>query len=235
MPSVFLFRLLPYAGATVSAELYTVPVTGIPVLVNPGGDSATEIQTGLFQVEVSEEVLPGLHTIIAYVSGTPVGESNVYSDGSEGPFMEGNQFSPFTQINTSSDLYTTRESIERKYGKENVRIWSDRDGDNNPAKIDAVIINCIYDVSREIDSCVSAGTYQTPFQVPIPPIIEQIAAYRAGCALYLSRGIYSEFQNIIMNSNRKYTQALLDDVRRGRVQLNGGQVKKVFNNSPIMR
>jgi len=226
---MFLFRLLDETG-TITAEVFTLPISGEPVSLPV--DSVT-LEDSVFTISMVTQEPAGMYTLIISQDGTPVKESLVFSDGSEGPFTEGNYNSPFYAPNPTADLYTTRASMERKYGKENIRIWADLDGDEDEDNVELVIQSAIYDASREVDAMVASGTYTVPFSVPIPPIIEQSTAYRAGALLYTARGRYTDSLDSVTTAQNKLILSWMEDIRRGRIALGVEQNKKVGTNAPF--
>lgn len=83
------------AGATLTAHLWSR--TTPPVLINTGGDTATEPEPvdapGYFEISVSESIPSGHYNVIVSASGDHLDSEPVFCDGTEGPFQTNNEIS----------------------------------------------------------------------------------------------------------------------------------------------
>lgn len=83
--------------------------------------------------------------------------------------------------------YSTRDLIETKFGKANVRKWADLDGNKDQEDITARITAAIAYGDAEIDMTLG-GRFSVPF-ASTPTVIEEISVQLAGVRLYEGRGV----------------------------------------------
>lgn len=140
-------------------------------------------------------------------------------------------FTLILEVSGAEDLYTTRSLIESKYGKENVRIWADLDGNYDQNEIESTIYETILNVMAYIDAKLSNGAYTVPFSAPIPRIIKYIATTLAGCELYAARAMFSDNFDRMVANNKKTAMQTLAEIERGFVNLG---VNKRCENIPVV-
>jgi len=126
-------------------------------------------------------------------------------------------------------VYTNRARLERMFGKMNIKVWADLDGDEDDNNIEAVIYQACVDASRIIDSMLGAGLYKVPFEAPYPRLIEHIASTKVGCMLYTTRGLGIESLDKIISSKNKECENLINNILTGRVRLESAAVSTNFN------
>lgn len=90
-------------------------------------------------------------------------------------------------------VYTTRERLERQFGKTNISRWADLENNGLASEIAAQIAWAIEEVSRQIDDEMRGGPYEVPFAdiadaPPTPSGIVTWCTQKCGLLLYDSRG-----------------------------------------------
>lgn len=84
--------------------------------------------------------------------------------------------------------YSERADIELKYGRDELAVWADPNGDGVTADVAAAITNAISLADNRIDDALRGGPYEVPFS-PIPSTIVELSAMLAGVLLYEGRGV----------------------------------------------
>lgn len=129
--------------------------------------------------------------------------------------------------------YTTRAQMERSFGKQNIKVWADIDGDEDENAIELVVYETIKEATLIIDSMMERGFYNPPFD-PVPAIIELLARKKAGCLLYYGRALQVEVFDRLMANQMGWFTEMIDQLNRGKIYLAEESEFNTSTNAPFL-
>lgn len=186
-------------------------------------------QSGFVIQEFASQTLEPLDTLVFTV--TPIDEP-------QGTYLRSFTLGTFilkvsTVVEETEFIYTSRTILERYFGKENIRIWADLNGNEDDNEIELVVFQAGSDASRILDSMLATSYYSVPFESPCPRLIQYLTSLKAGCMLYSTRGLGIESLDKLIHNREKEFLSYLDSINTGRILLEGG-TSNVTTNAPVL-
>ena len=196
--------VLTHSGADVSYQITMEPAAGFE-LVSPATGTSVTLSDG----ETQSIVLRSLDDVPGDFSATL-------------KISYGSTIDPFyleVDISGYADRYCMRSDLETLFGKRNILVWADVDGDRDENDVEQRIWNIITFSQEEVDNFLSNGLYDVPFTAPIPTAITEITAVLSAVRLFRNRAIENKDWAMMTTQRQKWAYGRLKDIETGRANI----------------